>query len=668
MLRPILELSATRVCQLAVIMACCACAAPAALVPDEPDSTASTEPPAEPDPYVRYDAQALFENEHAFAAGFSHDGQRVLLGSTRSGVMLPYVIAVAGGEAKQVVTASGDSQSPLSFFPHDDRFLLTADQGGNEVSHIYVIGEDGSRHDLIPKPEARGNFFGWAKDGAHFFMLTNERDPRSMDLYRYASDDYQRELVWTNEDIVELAAVSPDGRWAAIEQVVDNRETDTYVLDLSKRKAKPKLITKAKQPAQTHVFTFTHDSAKLIYSTDEHGEFRQAWSYELATGKHELVLASDWDVTWLQYSKQGRYRVAALNVDAKFTVEIRDEQSGAPLVIADLPSGELVSADFSDDERRMLAVIADERRPADTWVVELESGAVTRLTDTLNPAIDVEQLVTSQVVRFPSFDGVEIPALLYRPREAGPQRRVPALLWIHGGPGGQSMRRYDPYIQHLVNHGYAVLAVNNRGSNGYGKTFHHLDDRVHGEADLDDCVAAKTYLQSLDWIDGERIGIMGGSYGGYMVLAALAFRPEVFAVGIDLFGVANWIRTLESIPPWWASFRNSLVTELGDPVADREMLEAKSPLLHPEGIVRPLLVIQGANDPRVLEIESDEIVAAVQARGVPVEYLVFDDEGHGFEKRVNEIAAAEAILRFADQHLRAQSSSSGSSTSSRTSP
>jgi dipeptidyl aminopeptidase/acylaminoacyl peptidase len=202
-----------------------------------------------------------------------------------------------------------------------------------------------------------------------------------------------------------------------------------------------------------------------------------------------------------------------------------------------------------------------------------------------------------------------------------------------------------------VNNGYAIFAVNNRGSSGYGKTFFHLDDRKHGEADLGDCVSARDYLAGLDWIDGERIGILGGSYGGYLVAAALAFEPEVFDVGVDIFGVTNCVRTMKSIPPWWAAQRDALVAEMGDPEVDEQRLRRISPLFHADRIVRPLLVVQGANDPRVLQVESDELVAAVKANGVSVDYVVFPDEGHGFTKKANQIAASEAFVTFLDRHL-----------------
>jgi len=207
-----------------------------------------------------------------------------------------------------------------------------------------------------------------------------------------------------------------------------------------------------------------------------------------------------------------------------------------------------------------------------------------------------------------------------------------------------------------VNHGYAVLGINNRGSSGYGKTFYVADDKKHGKEPLWDCVEGKDYLAGLPSVDGDRIGIIGGSYGGYMVLAALAYKPEEFAAGIDIFGVANWLRTIESIPKWWESFRLALYQEMGDPEKDREMLREISPVFHADKIRRPLLVLQGANDPRVLKAESDDIVAAVKKNGVPVEYIVFPDEGHGFTKKKNQIEGYGAILKFLDKYLKGQSS------------
>lgn len=275
------------------------------------------------------------------------------------------------------------------------------------------------------------------------------------------------------------------------------------------------------------------------------------------------------------------------------------------------------------------------------------------MTESLNKEINGEDLVSAEVVRFKSFDDLEIPSIFYKPLQASAQNKVPALVFVHGGPGGQSRTGYSALIQYLVNHGYAVLAVNNRGSSGYGKTFFKMDDRNHGDKDLKDCIAGKDWLAAQEYIDAERIGIMGGSYGGYMTMAAMTFAPDEFKVGVNIFGVTNWLRTLKSIPPYWESFRKALYDELGDPTtADSVRLYAISPLFHAQHVKNPVMVLQGANDPRVLQVESDEIVEAVKKNNVPVEYVVFPDEGHGFVKKENEIKGYSQILKFLDTHLK----------------
>ena len=266
-------------------------------------------------------------------------------------------------------------------------------------------------------------------------------------------------------------------------------------------------------------------------------------------------------------------------------------------------------------------------------------------------------MVKAEVIRYKSFDGLDIPAIYYTPHQASEANPVPALVWVHGGPGGQSRQNFSSFIQYLVNHGYAVLAVNNRGSSGYGKTFYQMDDLNHGDKDLKDCVEGKNWLAKQPEIDGEKIGIIGGSYGGYMTMAALTYTPEEFDVGVNLYGVTNWIRTLKSIPPWWESFKDALYKELGDPhSADSVRLKQISPLFHTDNVTKPLIVLQGSQDPRVLQAESDEIVAGVRKNGVPVEYVLFEDEGHGFVKKENQITAYSKILEFLDEYLKEEKS------------
>ncbi|HEX3481838.1 MAG TPA: S9 family peptidase [Kofleriaceae bacterium] len=619
-----------------------------------PSAAPSTTPPAteaaRPSSVKQYDAATLFKNVGVVPAGFSHDGSRALVSMDSSGVYNLYAIATAGGEPQRLTTST-ESQFAVSYFPADDRLLYSQDTGGNELDHLYVLDGQTAR-DITPGDKTKAMFLRFSRDGAWFWVTTNERDPKVFDLYRHSVKDYQRERVFTNTQAWSIGDISRDGRWLALDKSRSNANSDIYVVDLQKPGAEPRLITPHQGDALHNTYGFTPDGKSLWYGTDGHGEFVQAWSYDLATGKARAEIAAAWDVAFVRFSETGRYRVSATNEDARTVLKVVDTTTGKDVALPALPSADITAAVFSRDETRMGVVLTSDRTPRDLWLVDVAGGAPRQLTHALNPAVDPADLVDAQVVRYASFDGLEIPAILYRPRQASPDHRVPAIVWVHGGPGGQSRRGYVAQIQHLVNHGYAVLAVNNRGSSGYGKRFFHLDDRRHGDVDLKDVTAARPYLASLPWIDGRRVAILGGSYGGYMVGAALAFAPDVFDAGIDIFGVMNWVRTLESIPPWWTSFRDSLYAEMGDPATDKARLQAISPLFHAEQIKKPLLVVQGKNDPRVLKIESDEIVAAVKRNGVPVEYLVFDDEGHGFRKQSNLIAAQEAYLKFLDTYLR----------------
>jgi dipeptidyl aminopeptidase/acylaminoacyl peptidase len=614
---------------------------------------------------TRHDAETFYATTAYTGASFSHDGETLLVTSDQSGIFNAYALAPATGEWKALTKSTTDAITSISWFPHDRRFLYTADQGGNELNHLYVCHEDGEVHDLTPGANLKAMFAGWSGDGRSFFALTNERDPQFFDLYRYhfgprpieaalteeVAPGYQREVLFQNPGGFDLSRVTRDGSWVALTKTNTNADSDVF---LARTNAPGERLHVTPHQGQVlhGVADFAPDGSKLYFTTNEGSEFDSVWSYELASGKRAPVFAADWDVDAYSFSEDGRWISTAVNADARTIVRVFEAANGREVILPKLPTGDITNVAFERGGERLACYVNGDTSPSNLYLIDLATGVHQRLTTALPDAIEESDLVEAEVVRYPSFDGLAIPALLYRPHGASAEQRAPAVLWIHGGPGGQSRRGYNAALQHLVNHGYAVLAVNNRGSSGYGKTFYHLDDRKHGDVDLKDCIWARRFLETLEWVDGQRVGIMGGSYGGYMVCAALAFAPAEFDVGIDIFGVTNWIRTLESIPPWWAERRDSLYSELGDPAVDRAALEARSPLVHAKNIVKPLLVIQGKNDPRVLEAESQEIAAAVRANGVPVEYVLFPDEGHGFKNKENRIRASEAYLAFLQTYLR----------------
>lgn len=583
-------------------------------------------------------------------SSFSPDETRLLVSSNESGVFNVYELDLATG-ARTPVTQGDDTTFAVAYLPGDGRILYSRDQGGNELDHLYIRELDGSVRDLTEGVETKEEFAGFAPDQKSFFTISNGRDPRFFDLFEWQVATLEKRMIYRNETGLQPAAVSPDRRFVALQKPNTTNDVDIYLVDLGSGAA-PELISAHEGEAAFTVQDFSPDGRWLYYTSNADGEFAALKRYDLAERVHEEVLATDWDVDFAYFSRLGTYRVVGTNEDGYTRVSITRTATGEPVELAGLPAGTVSGIAFSPSERLVKLSVSGDTMPGNMYLYDLESGSLRQLTDTLNPEIDPADLVASEVVRFTARDGMVIPGPLYRPLGAGPDNRVPVMLWIHGGPGGQSRPGYWAEQQFLVNHGYGVFAVNNRGSSGYGKSFLAADDGRHGREPLWDCVDAKEWLKTLDWVDPDRIGIMGGSYGGYMTLAALAFEPEEFTVGVDIFGVSNWIRTLESIPPYWESFRLALYKEIGDPEKDRDFLYQTSPVFHGDKISRPLLILQGANDPRVIKPESDDMVAAIQAHGGIVEYLVFDDEGHGFTKNDNRIEGWEAVLRFLDTHLK----------------
>ena len=597
----------------------------------------------------RYSIEQFMATTALRGASFSADEQRILFSSNASGIVNVYSIPVSGGEPVALTHSTKDSHYAVGYFRTDDRVLYTRDQGGNEQNHLFVRELDGSEKDLTPGDKLKASFVDWAPNGNSFYVITNERDPKFFDLYRYDAKTYQRGMVYKNEKGYEVSDISRDGRWIALDKSNTTADSDVYLYDTQNQTLKH--LTPHQGVASHSAATFDPDSKRLLLLSNAGSEFNRLQSYELDTGTTRELEKADWDIAYSYYSRDGRFRVTGVNADASTTIRIVEGKQEKVVPMPQLPGGEIRGITFSKNSAKLAFYLNGDRSPSNLFVYDFASKQVKQLTQSLSKEINPADLVKSKVVRFKSFDGMVIPSIYYQPKEASASHRVPAIVMVHGGPGGQTTRNYSAQVQYLVNHGYAVLGINNRGSSGYGKSFNTADDGKHGREPLWDCVEAKAYLASLGHVDPERIGIMGGSYGGYMTLAALAFRPEAFKVGVDIFGVSNWLRTLESIPPYWESFRLALYAEVGDPVKDKDFLIATSPLFHAKEIKKPLMVVQGANDPRVIKPESDEIVEAVKKNGVPVEYVVFDDEGHGFSKKKNQIEANRRILEFLDKHL-----------------
>jgi dipeptidyl aminopeptidase/acylaminoacyl peptidase len=584
---------------------------------------------------------------------FSHDERRILVASSQTGTFNAFALPVDGGNPEQLTHAVDASVFPISWFPEDDRFIYEGDEGGNERTVLWVRELDGSSTALTQAAEVRARFMGWNGDGSIFWVATDARARPIMDLYQYSADAYERELIFRNDAGYALEGVSDDGRWIALQRLNSNTDIDLYLYDRVREEAVP--LSPDVDDVRHRFMAFSSMEGAAYYGTDEFGEFQQVWRFDLGSGDRTVVEEEAWDVARFRLSPSGRYRIVQTLEDAFPAVRVGDNRTGKPLSLPRLPVGEPGGwIAFSPSETKVLLAAFGTRAPGDLFLVDLTDpqSEPRQLTRALHPAIEPDDLVEATVVRFESPDGVEIPGILYRPLQASHDNRVPALVRLHGGPGGIAFRIWDERLQHLANHGYAVLALNYRGSDGYGRTFRTLADGRHGEADVADILAARDWLAALDWVDGDRIGLMGGSFGGFLTLATLARHPESFAVGIAGHGPVNWISTLTIAAQRLGPAVEEQYSAIGHPERDAERLRRISPYFHANRVVRPVLMYYGANDPRFDMSEIDEFVTTVRDNGVPVEYLLFEDEGHFLVNRENRIALQEAWLSFLESHLR----------------
>ena len=596
----------------------------------------------------QYSIETLMSNNRTSGGYFSKDANKLIYSSDKSGIFNIYEVDLKTNEEIQLTDSKEESFFARGYSPTTGEVIYSADKGGNENSHIYII-RDGKSIDLTPGKNTKASFFGWTKDELEMYVISNSRDPRFFDLYKINLETLSSEMVFKNDRGYNINSISNNDNYLVLSLNISRSEQKLFLFDFKRKQQ----IEISNQVANFSGQNFDKNDENYFYTTNYDSEFYYLMSYNLKNGERNIVFETDWDVAFSYLSKNNSYRVIAVNEDAQNKLTITNMSDQSNLNLIGFENMNINSVGFSDDEKILRVSAGSPNSPGDIYTYELSTNKLNKITSNLNSNVNPSDLVNAEVIRYKSFDGLEIPAILYKPHQASKLNKVPALVWVHGGPGGQSRVGYRALIQYLVNHGYAILAVNNRGSSGYGKTFYALDDQNHGEDDLQDCVWGKKWLQDQDYINPDKIGIIGGSYGGFMTMAAMTFEPEEFKVGVNIYGVTNWIRTLRSIPAYWESTRESLYKEMGNPYTEDSLrLYNISPLFHAKNIKNPVMVLQGANDPRVLQIESDEMVQEARDAGAYVEYVLFEDAGHGFIKKEQQIEGNEKILTFLENYLK----------------
>lgn len=522
------------------------------------------------------------------------------------------------------------------------------DVGGSEREQIYVMRADGrDLRRVTDFPEAIHHFGSWSPDGRLIAFTSNRRDRAFFDVYVVEVVTGEARCVFQQDRHHTVVDWAPDGRQLLVLEQVSNTNHNLGVLDLESSELR--LVTPHTGDARYVSARFLPDNRSVLLCTDQDRDFLGLARLDTKLARLRPLLDRRADVEACDVSLDGKRIVALLNRDGWSEVVIArlDERILRGLVSVRLPGVASDCRICANGSRIALSLNSPTLNP-DVWSMDPETTARTRWTRAPKGELEGVELVEPTAVHYPTHDGLEIPALLYRPAGA-PPGPLPTIVHIHGGPESQDRPNFSPVYQYLVHRGYAVLAPNVRGSTGYGNLYCHLDDREKRYDALRDVEYAHHWLTATGAAPADQIGIMGASYGGFTVLACLTRQPELWAVGVDIVGIANFETFFQHTGPWRRHLRAS---EYGDPVADAALLRDLSPIHAVDQIRAPLIIIQGANDPRVPQVESDQMVEQLRERNHPVEYLLFPDEGHGIVKLENRIRAYTAIAEFLDRYLR----------------
>lgn len=579
---------------------------------------------------------------------FSADGKILAFVCDMSGVPQVWSAPTEGGWPT-LVTALDDPVSSVEWSPSGNWLAISVAPGGGMNSQIYLVHPDGTGLRRYTRGGTDNNWLApWTHDGSALMMSSNVRDGAAMDSYLLVVPDGKTEMVAQNAGIGSFEDISRDNRLALVSRMKSRGSNDVYLIDLSNKKEVN--LTPHDGPGE-FAGRFSND-AKTVYLASNKDRDLDAFAKEKigpngGPGPIEVIAArEDAELADFEINEQGTQAVLIWNVAGKSELAFVDLRSEKPSPGPQLPTELAFAPKFSRDGKQLALVLNGAAAPSDVWVLDVASRRFHQVTHSAHVGINLEDLVRPKLVHYSANDGLSLSGWLWLPKQWSPPG--PVVLSFHGGPEGEELPGFRSDYQSLLMQGIAVLAPNVRGSSGFGKRFVNLDN---GELRFD---AIKDIKSSVDYLiangiaDAGRLGIMGGSYGGYMTMAGLTEYPDLFKAGADLFGVVNFETFLAHTEPWMAAIST---VEYGDPKTQLDLLRRLSPINKLDQVKAPTIVLHGANDTNVPVVEAEQVVNNLKQRGVPVEYVLFADEGHGWRKVPNRIRSTVEVTRWFVKYL-----------------